>query len=488
MRYQKHKMSDLQKKTTSGLKWSAIERLATQAIQLIIMLILARMLGPHAFGLIGMLAIFIAICQVFVDSGFSSALIRKTDRTESDFSTAFYFNIVVSLVCYAALFIGAPYIADFYQQSALIDLTRVLGLTVFVNSLSLVQRAKLTIEMDFKTQAKASLASVGISSFVAIFLATNDYGVWALVAQTLTMAACNAIILNVIHPWLPKRSFSMESFRNLFGFGSKLLLSGLLDTIFKNIYQIVIGKQFSAVEVGQFTQANQLSSMPAMTMTTIIQRVTYPMMSQLQHSDDKLEAAYLLTLRLSAVVIFPLMFGLAVIAQPLINVVLGDSWQQAAALVSILSVGFLLYPIHAINLNLLQVKGRSDLFLKLEIIKKIITTIILVITIPLGIKAICIGMIIQSYLSLWLNTFYTGRLTALSQMKQCKALMPIWALSASCCLLGWWVANQINPNHDITTIVTVVTIAIVSYVLSIRLLQQDLYQRIISVIFLKKLA
>ncbi|WP_105902599.1 lipopolysaccharide biosynthesis protein [Vibrio gangliei] len=481
-------MSDLQKKTTSGLKWSAIERLATQAIQLIIMLVLARMLGPHAFGLIGMLAVFIAVCQVFVDSGFSSALIRKTDRTESDFSTAFYFNIAVSLVCYAALFIGAPYIADFYQQSALIDLTRVLGLTVFINSLSLVQRAKLTIEMDFKTQAKASLASVGISSFVAIFLATNGYGVWALVAQTLSMAACNTLILNVIHPWLPKRSFSMESFRNLFGFGSKLLLSGLLDTIFKNIYQIVIGKQFSAVEVGQFTQANQLSSMPAMTMTTIIQRVTYPMMSQLQHSEDKLEAAYLLTLRLSAVVIFPLMFGLAVVAQPLINVVLGDSWQQAAALVSILSIGFLLYPIHAINLNLLQVKGRSDLFLKLEIIKKIITTIILVLTIPLGIKAICIGMIIQSYLSLWLNTFYTGRLTALSQMKQCKALVPIWALSAICCLLGWWVANQINPNHDIITIVTVVTIAIVSYVLSIRLLQQDLYQRIISVIFLKKLA
>ncbi|MCG6223066.1 lipopolysaccharide biosynthesis protein [Vibrio diabolicus] len=481
-------MSELQSKTTAGLKWSAIERLATQAIQLIIMLVLARMLGPHAFGLIGMLAVFIAVCQVFVDSGFSSALIRKTDRTESDFSTAFYFNIAVSLVCYAALFISAPYIADFYQQPTLIDLTRVLGITVFVNSLSLVQRAKLTIEMDFKTQAKASLVSVGISSCVAILLATNGYGVWALVAQTLSMAMCNAIILNVIHPWLPRQSFSMESFKNLFGFGSKLLLSGLLDTVFKNIYQIVIGKQFSAVEVGQFTQANQLSSMPAMTMTTIIQRVTYPMMSQLQHSDHKLEAAYLLTLRLSAVVIFPLMFGLAVIAQPLINVVLGDSWQQAAALVSILSVGFLLYPIHAINLNLLQVKGRSDLFLKLEIIKKIIITIILVITIPLGIKAICIGMIIQSYLSLWLNTFYTGRLTALSQMKQCKALMPIWSLSAMCCLLGWWVANQINSNYDIITIITAVTTAIISYVVSIRLLQQDLYQYIISVIFRKKLA
>lgn len=481
-------MSELQKKTTSGLKWSAIERLATQAIQLVIMLVLARMLGPHAFGLIGMLAVFIAISQVFVDSGFSSALIRKAERTESDFSTTFYFNIAVSLTCYLALFISAPYIADFYQQPALIDLTRVLGLTVCVNSLSLVQRAKLTIEIDFKTQAKASLASVGISSLVAIIVATNDYGVWALVAQTLTMATCNTLILNVIHPWLPKHPFSMKSFKDLFGFGSKLLVSGLLDTVFKNIYQIVIGKQFSAVEVGQFTQANQLSSMPAMTITTIIQRVTYPMMSQLQHNEDKLEAAYLLTLRLSAVVIFPLMFGLAVIAQPLINVVLGDSWQQAATLVSILSISFLLYPIHAINLNLLQVKGRSDLFLKLEIIKKVIISIILVITIPFGVKAICIGMVLQSYIGLWLNTFYTGRLTKLSQLKQCKALLPIWLISGICCYFGWWLSYIIGTNNEILIIFITCATAITSYVVSIRVLQFDLYQRIALLISFKKLA
>lgn len=481
-------MTELQNKTTSGLKWSAIERLATQAVQLIIMLFLARMLGPHVFGLIGMLAVFIAVSQVFVDSGFSSALIRKTDRTEIDFSTAFYFNVLVSLFCYFILFIGAPYIADFYQQPMLVELTRVLGITVFVNSLSLVQRAKLTIEMDFKTQAKASLTSVAISSLIAVFLAMNGYGVWALVAQTLTMAICNAVLLNVIHPWLPKCSFSLASFKDLFSFGSKLLLSGLLDTIFKNIYQIVIGKQFSAIEVGQFTQANQLSSVPAMTITTIIQRVTYPMMSELQHDESKLEAAYLLTLRLSAVVVFPLMFGLAVIAEPLIDLVLGDNWQQAAILVSILSIGFLLYPIHAINLNLLQVKGRSDLFLKLEVIKKIITSLVLIITIPLGIKAICIGVIIQSYLSLWLNTYYTGKLTALSQIKQCKALLPIWAISAICSFFAWGIEYQINPSQKIISVLIIITMAIISYIISIRLLQQDLYQRIASMISFKKLA
>lgn len=481
-------MSDLQKQTTSGLKWSAIERLATQAVQLMIMLVLARMLGPHAFGLIGMLAVFIAVAQVFVDSGFSSALIRKTDATDIDFSTAFNFNVLVSLACYVILYLCAPYIADFYQQPALVELARVLGITVFVNALSLVQRAKLTIEMDFKTQAKASLMSVAVSSALAIVLAKLGFGVWALVVQTLTMATCNTIILNIIHPWMPKLKFSLESFKELFGFGSKLLLSSLIDTIFKNIYQIVIGKQFSAVQVGQFTQANQLSSMPAMTMTTIIQRVTYPMMSKIQHNQKQLEEAYLLTLRLSAVIVFPLMFGLAAISQDLVEFLLGVEWKEAGILVRFMSVGFLLYPIHAINLNLLKVKGRSDLFLRLEVIKKIITTTILLITIPYGIKAICIGMVVQSYISLWLNTYYTGKLTNLSQIKQSKALIPIWLISATCCFLGLWVTNLINIDYQVISLMVTMSVAIVSYITLIRFQQRDLYQKIISTLFSKKLA
>ncbi|MGO3643651.1 MAG: lipopolysaccharide biosynthesis protein [Pseudoalteromonas sp.] len=474
------------KSTANGLKWSAIERLTTQAIQLIIMLFLARLLGPHAFGLVGMLAVFIAISQVFVDSGFSSALIRYTKRTEIDYSTAFYFNISVGIVCYLALFFSAPFIATFFEQPLLSDLLRALGLVVIINSFGVVQRAKLTINMDFKTQAKASLLSVIISCSFAMLLAKLNYGVWALVGQTLIFTLCNVVLLNVLHPWLPKAKFSKKSFNYLFGFGSKLLVAGIIDTIYKNIYQIVIGKQFSISEVGQFTQANQLSNIPAMTMTTIIKRVTYPMLSHLQHDEGKLESAYLLTLKLSAFVIFPLMFGLAVIAQPLINLLLGESWEQAATFVSILSIGFLLYPIHAINLNILQVKGRSDLFLKLEIIKKLIITLTLLITIPLGIKAICVGMIVQSYLGLWLNTLYTARLTALTQLKQFKVLFPIWLLSACSCLLGGWVGFKMTINSDLLTILIVIGVAAISYVTSIILLQRDLYKQIVSIVFLKK--
>lgn len=478
--------NNLKQKTTSSLKWSAIERLATQVVQLVVMLVLARLLGPHAFGLIGMLAVFIAVSQVFVDSGLSSALIRKQDRTELDYSTAFYFNIAIALVCYVLLYLGAPYIADFYKQPELTSLTRVLGLVVIVNAFGIIQRTKLSINMDFKTQAKASLAAVFISSLVAFSMAYYDFGVWSLVGQTLAYAAFNVIFLNLLHRWMPTPSFSLESFKHLFGFGSKLMLSGLIDSIYQNIYQIVIGKKFNVLDVGYFTQANQLIRTPAITMTAIIQRVTYPMLSSIQNDEQRLNNAYLLTLRLSAVVIFPILFGLAVVADPLIPALLGSEWQPAALLASILATGLLLYPIHAINLNYLQVKGRSDLFLKLEIIKKIITTIVLVITIPYGISAICIGIVIQSYIALFINTYYNGKIGDLSGMTQLKVLVPIWLIAIITCSIAWFISTLTAMGPWVSVIV-IITTAVILYVISIRLLQKDLYQYLILNILPKKL-
>lgn len=477
------------KSTANGLKWGAIERLATQAIQLIVMLYLARLLGPEAFGLVGMLAVFIAISQTFVDSGFSSALIRNTDRTEKDFSTTFYFNIGVGVFCYAVLFIAAPYIATFFDQAALISLLRVLGLTVIVNSFAIVQRAKLTIDMDFKTQAKASLISVFVSCGVGIWLANTGYGVWALVGQALTSAVCNVLLLNIYLRWLPTTGFSKNSFDYLFGFGSKLLAASLIDTVFKNIYQIIIGKQFNATQVGLFTQANQLSLMPAMTMTTVIQRVTYPMLSNIQNDVNKFEETYLLTLRLAALVVFPLMAGLSISAEPFINVVLGAKWLPAAELLTILSFAFMLYPIHAINLNLLQVKGRSDIFLKLEIIKKSLITVMLVITIPLGVKAMCIGLLIHSFIAFFINSFYTGKFSKLSTQKQLKALLPIWMGVFVCAGLTHGVylviENAIDTNFYIQLAVNLSLMSLL-YIAYIYLFQKDLYQVILTTVFGKK--
>ncbi|MBH0044848.1 lipopolysaccharide biosynthesis protein [Pseudoalteromonas sp. NZS11_1] len=472
--------------TANGFKWSIIERLSTQIIQLIVTLYLARLLGPHVFGLVGMLVVFIAISQVFVDSGFSSALIRHTERTEKDFSTTFYFSIGVGITCYFVLFAIAPYVASFFEQSELINLLRVLGLTVIINSFAIVQRTKLIIEMDFKTQAKASLISVFISCGTVIYLANMGYGVWALVGQTVINTLCNVVFLNIYLRWFPTTGFSKNSFNYLFSFGSKLLIAGLLDTIFKNIYQIIIGKQFFANQVGFFTQANQLASVPAMTFTSVIQRVTYPMLSNIQNDTTKFDETYLLTLRMTALFIFPLMVGLSLSATPLITLILGEEWLPAAELLQIISLAFMLYPVHAINLNLLQVKGRSDIFLKLEVIKKFLLVCILFITTPLGIKAMCIGMVIQAYIAFFINSFYTGKFCKLNTAKQLKILTPIWLGVFICAILTHCTYLFIDTNAYIELAINLSVMPLL-YIAFIRWMQPDLYLIITTTVFGKRL-
>lgn len=437
-------MSDLATKAKKSLQWSALERFLTQGIQLAITLYLARLLGPTAFGLVGMLAVFIAIANVFVDSGFTSALIRKTDRTESDLVTAFYYNIGMAGLCYLTLYVGAPFVADFYQQQELQALLRVLGLTVLINSFTLIPRVKLNVAMDFKTQAQISVLSVLISGPTAIILAINGYGVWALVTQTLLNASCATLFFNIFSPWLPRGCITKNSFSYLFSYGSKLLLSGLLDVTYNNLYQIIIGKKFSPAVVGQFSQANQLASVPTTTLTGIIQRVIFPLFSQLQDDPDRMANAYRKTIKLSALVIFPLIIGLGLIAKPLLTSLLGEQWQGTAALLTVLCFGYMLYPIHSINLNLLQVTGRSDLFLKLEVIKKIIGVTVLLISIPYGVLAMCIGFTLTSYLALLLNTYYTAKFTRLSQWQQCKDILPIWLAVIFSASLGYGVSSYLS--------------------------------------------
>lgn len=473
-------MSELKSKTVSGLKWSALERILSQGVQLLLMLILARLLGPKAFGLIGMLAIFIAIGQVFIDSGFSSALIRKTDRTDIDYSTAFYFNILVSLCCYTVLYFCAPLIADFYGQPELAQLTKIIGLAIIANSFTIVPRTMLTVAMNFKDQAKVSICSVFLGGIIALVLAWKGYGVWSLVAQTLSTAVFSALLLNMTTRWMPRLCFSRHSFNYLFGFGGKLLLSGLLDTTFNNLYQMIIGKKFNAISVGQFTQANQISSIPAMTMTNIIQRVTYPMFSHMQNEQHKMDEYYLLTMKFAALFIFPLMAGIAIISQPLLHLVLGTQWHEAAGLVTILAFAYMLYPIHAINLNILQVKGRSDLFLKVEIIKKVLGIAFILITMHYSIYYMCVGLLFHSYLALLLNTYYTGKLTGLTVLRQFKEIIPIWLITMLSSLFAKGIASSLFTK-DIWQISVMVTSAPGIYIGLIYLTQRKLFNLVLSI-------
>ncbi|TFT57581.1 lipopolysaccharide biosynthesis protein [Proteus mirabilis] len=469
-----------------SLKWSAIERLATQLVQLVVMLILAKMLGPEAFGLMGILAIFIAISQVLVDSGLNSAIIRKTNRKEIDFSTAFIFNILISLICYIILFSIAPFIAVYFHQPELTNLTRILSLIIIINSFSMIQKTKLTITLDFKTQAIASLLSAIISGLTALIAAYLNYGVWSLVLQSIIFSLFSVLFLNILSPWKPSLKFSLYSFRDLFSFGSKIMISGLIDCVYQNIYQVIIGKKFTTIDVGYFTQANQLVRTPSITITSIIQRVTYPILSSIQDNEKSLNENYILTLRLSAAIVFPLLCGLGAIADPIIPLFLGNEWLPSATLVSILTMGLLLYPIHAINLNFLQVKGRSDLYLKLEIIKKIITTLILIVSIPYGIKAICFGIMIQSYIALFINTYYSGKLGNLSTISQLKMHIPLWLLSILSCLVAKILSILITTNLWNELVFTIL-IAPILYIIAIKYIQTDLYHYIISSITSKKL-
>ena len=423
-------MSDsLKSKTVKGVVWSSIERFSTQGVQFLIMIIMARLLTPKDYGLIGMLAIFLAVAQSLIDSGFSQALIRKQDRTDVDNSTVFYFNIVVSSALYLILFIAAPFVADFYNQPELTSVMRVVCLGVILNSLAVVQRALLTVRIDFKTQAKASLSAAVISGCIGIVLAYCGFGVWSLVVQQLLNLSVNTLLLWIFSKWRPIAVFSWKSFHELFAFGSKMLASGLLDTLYRNIYPIVIGKLFSASSLGHYTRAHQFSEFPSSNVTGIIQRVTYPILCGIQDETERLEAVYRKFLKLSAFIIFPLMIGMSAVARPFIDIVLGKQWGFCGQLLQIICFAMMWYPIHAINLNLLQVKGRSDLFLRLEIIKKILGITVLCITAPFGLVVMCYGQIFNSIVALVINTYYTGKLINVGFIRQMKDLLPTILLS-----------------------------------------------------------
>lgn len=419
----------LKNKTKKGLAWSMIERFATQGVQFLFGIILARLLSPDDYGVIAMPLVFLAIAQCIIDSGFSTALIRKPELKEEDLSTAFYFNIGVGIVCYLVLFFSSPIIADFYNTPILADLLKVTALATLFNPLCAVQQAILTRKIDFKTQAIVSLSGAFLSGITGLTMAYNGFGVWSLVFQQVGGYLIRTILLWILCKWMPKLVWSWESFHYLWGFGSKMLGSGLLDTIYNNIYPIVIGKYFSAQDLGNYTRAQQFSSLPSSNVTGVLQRVTFPVLSSIQNEDERLAKNYRKILKLSAFLVFPMMMMLSAIANPLVRILLTDKWSECVILLQIVCFQMMWYPIHAINLNLLTVKGRSDLYFRLEILKKIVGVCILCITIPHGIVWMVCGGVLSSLISLVINTYYTGKLLKVGFLIQIKDMLPIIVIS-----------------------------------------------------------
>lgn len=419
----------LRSKTVKGVFWNGVGRFSVQGVQFILSLVMARLLTPDQYGIIGMLGIFIAVATSFVDSGFSIALIRKHDRTQTDCSTMFYFNIVVGLVGYLLICAVSPWIADFFNEPILQPLAKVVSLSIVVGSLTAVQNAQYAIKMDFKTPAKANLISTIISGVFGIVLAYNGYGVWSLAWQTIVRSAVNSLLLWLYSSWYPTWEYSWQSWKSMWGFGYKLLLSGLLDTLYREIYTLVIGKVYSARDLGNYSRAKHFAELPSAQLNGILSAVAFPMLCSIHNDDARLARVYRQYLRLIAFIVFPLMIGLAAVANPLIITLLTDKWVDVVILLQIICLSMMWYPIHAINLNLLQVKGRSDLFLRLEIIKKIIGVVMLCITVPIGLKAMVIGSVFTSLICLAVNTYYTGKLINVGYWMQMRDLLPILALS-----------------------------------------------------------
>lgn len=417
-------MKSLTSATIKGFGWSAIEKFSIQGLTFLLQIILARLLDPSDYGIIGMLAIFMQIGQVFVDTGFANALIQKKQCQQSDYSTVFIYNLGVSVAIYLLFFFIAPYVALFYNTPELTNVMRVISITIVFNAIPIVNRTILIKAVNFKIIAKISLIATLTSGIFGIALAYYGYGVWALCYQTILLSIIQAILFYFYEKWRPTLEFSMKSFNSLFKFGSKMLLTNLIGAFYTNMYTLVIGKRFSKHELGNYSRADQFASFPASSFVSIVSRVVYPVFCKIQDDNDKLRTAYRKIIRLSSFLIFPVMIGLMSVSQPFIYTFLTGKWNGAVILLQILCLDWILDHLSSINLNLLYVKGRTDLALKLEIFKKIIAVFILLVSLNFGLIAMCYGRALYSVIATVINTTYTKKYLSLSIFDQVKDILP----------------------------------------------------------------
>jgi len=415
----------LKDKTVKGIAWKAIDRFFVTGITFVFGIILARILMPSDYGLIGMLAIFFAFSQLFVESGFSKALIQKKNRTDVDYSTIFFFNLAVSLFFYVILYLSAHSIAVFFNEPRLKLITRILSLNIIINSLSLVQTTRLMIKLDFKTQAVISLISVTVSGLTAIYLAHYGFGVWALVMQNIIRTTLRTLLLFYYNKWFPLPVFSFSSFRELFGFSSKLLAAGTVAILFQNIYSLVIGKFFAAKELGYYTKAKQYPQLFSNTLTTILESVSFPVLSSLQDSPKQMISVYRRFMRVIVFFVMPSLTLFAVLAEPIIHILLTDKWLPAVPLLQWLCFARMITPISSLNMNILNAIGRSDLFLKIDIAKIPVAIIVLFITVPMGVTAIVIGNLVTTFINFFFNTYYPGKFFGFGAFKQLSEMREV---------------------------------------------------------------
>lgn len=429
--------ASLKDKTVKGVGWSFADNIANSGITFLVGLVLARLLTPEEYGVMAMIMIFIAVSNSIVDSGFSNALIRKIDARRIDYNTVFYFNLAASVLLYALLFVLSPAIAAFFKEPLLVDVTRVIGCVLLINALAIIPRTLFVKDVNFKVQTKVSLIASLSSGAIGIGMALAGMGVWSLVGQQLSRQAFNTLFLWVYGRWRPVWEFSMQSFREMFGFGSKLLLSGLIDTIYKNIYYLVIGRFYTSAQLGQYTRAEQFNTIFSSNLTSVVLRVSFPVLSSIQNEPERLREAYRRVIKSTMLVTFACMLGLAAVAKPLILILIGAKWLTAVSYLQIICFSGMLFPLQAINLTMLQVKGRSDFILKLEVIKKTIAVGPIALGVFWGIEFMLWGSVLTSFIAYFLNSYYSASLINYPTREQVKDIFPTFAVSGVVAAFMW---------------------------------------------------
>lgn len=427
----------LKEKTVKGTVWSGIDNVVQMGVSFIVSVVLARLLTPDDYGLIGIITIFTAVCTALINGGFISALIRKKDVTEDDYNTVFIANLGMSLILYVIIFFSAPLIAKFFEREELVALTRVVSLGMIIGALALVQQTRLTKRIDFKTQTKITLISSVISGLIGIVMALAGCGVWSLVTQTLFAQLMRTVFLWIFNKWVPRAKFSLGSFKELFGFGWKMMLSGVLDTVWKELYQVVVGKFYSPATLGQYTRANQFSQLFSSNLTSVIQRVTFPVLADIQDDKERMVSAYRRIIKVTMFITTVSMFSLGAVSEPLLYCLIGPKWHEAATYLPLICIASSFYPLHAINLNMLQVQGRSDLFLILEIVKKIIGLAPLFVGALVGIMPMLLVNLFTGFLSFFLNSYWSGKFLGYSSWMQINDIAPSYGVASAVAVSVW---------------------------------------------------
>ncbi|MGU9049889.1 lipopolysaccharide biosynthesis protein [Clostridium perfringens] len=475
--------NEIKNKTVKGLIWTFLDLTLNQGLQFVIQIILARLLIPEQFGLIGIITVFIAISNSVVDSGFSNALIREKKVNQEDYSTVFYFNLITAMIMYLILYFLAPMISIFFSEPLLKNMLRVLAITLIINSFGLIQKTMMIRKLEFRTQMIINIISSIVSGIITIIMAYKGFGIWCLVFRMIILQGMQSILLCLINKWIPSLTFSIKSFKRLFGFGWRLLISGLIDTIYNNLYYVIIGKIYTPVDLGYYTNAQKLRDVSSNSISVTVQKVTYPVLSGMQN-EKNLKEVYRKMIKNATYITFPIMIGLLVVAKPLILLLFGESWEGSISYFKILCLAGMLYPLHSLNLNILQVKGRSDLFLKLEVLKKIVSiiTVIIAIIFKFNIIGLLWVMVLNSVICFFINSYYSKELINYSTIEQLADILKTFFVTVIMGTITTWVSIFISSYGNFGVLSIQVLVGISVYIIISKILNLDEFNTLFNLI------